>query len=210
MLKKNETLKLLDLNGNKFGEDGKLEILDILKPMETALGTLSEDEGSDEEDQEVDEDEQESEEEEEEEDEEEEDNSEVLIDEEYDDEDYDQVEDENEDYENGDYNDEGEKNDSKLHQKFGNINIAQEQSPRIFKLNAPQFNPSQTAQPNLFSNLVKNSQLMTSISAIDAFILNPNHNTLKGIDEQSLNNLIEVSLNIENSNFLFHYLSNNR
>ncbi len=50
------TLTLLDLNGNKFGVDGKIEIAKLLEPVGAALCTLSEDEGSDEEEDAVDED----------------------------------------------------------------------------------------------------------------------------------------------------------
>ena len=40
LVTKKETLKLLDLNGNKFGEDGKLEIQSVLAPIGSSLGTL--------------------------------------------------------------------------------------------------------------------------------------------------------------------------
>ena len=40
VLAKKTTLKLLDLNGNKFGEDGKLEVLKILEPIQSALSTM--------------------------------------------------------------------------------------------------------------------------------------------------------------------------
>jgi Ran GTPase-activating protein 1 len=39
-LKNKDTLKMLDLNGNKFGEDGILEIKQILEPLSSALCTL--------------------------------------------------------------------------------------------------------------------------------------------------------------------------
>ncbi len=53
---KSNTLKILDLNGNKFGEEGKLEMVKLLEPVGSALCSLSEDEGSDEEEGEQDED----------------------------------------------------------------------------------------------------------------------------------------------------------
>ncbi len=34
------TLKLLDLNGNKFGEEGKQEIRSVLAPIGNSLGSL--------------------------------------------------------------------------------------------------------------------------------------------------------------------------
>ncbi|CAF1066169.1 unnamed protein product [Brachionus calyciflorus] len=83
----NKTLEFVDLNGNKFGEDGKVEIQEILLPIKDSLNTLSEDEGSDEEEEEE---EEEEEDEEDEEEESEEETSEVVVDDEYDD--YDQVE----------------------------------------------------------------------------------------------------------------------
>jgi Ran GTPase-activating protein 1 len=39
-LKNKDTLKMLDLNGNKFGEEGKLEIKQILQPLDSVLCTL--------------------------------------------------------------------------------------------------------------------------------------------------------------------------
>lgn len=40
ILANKSTLKLIDLNGNKFGEDGKLDLIKILEPVQTALSTL--------------------------------------------------------------------------------------------------------------------------------------------------------------------------
>ena len=40
LVNKKDTLKLLDLNGNKFGEDGKLEIQNVLAPIGSSLATL--------------------------------------------------------------------------------------------------------------------------------------------------------------------------
>lgn len=40
VLSKKSTLKLLDLNGNKFGEDGKLDLIKILQPVQSALSTM--------------------------------------------------------------------------------------------------------------------------------------------------------------------------
>ncbi len=90
-------LELLDLNGNKFGEDGKLEVLGILEPIKSAVGTMSEDEGED------DEEEEESDAGQEDSGDEEED----VVDEE----DYDNLEDYDEYDEEEDYEDEGEEYD---------------------------------------------------------------------------------------------------
>ncbi len=40
VLSKKNTLQLLDLNGNKFGEEGKLDIIKQLEPIQSALCTL--------------------------------------------------------------------------------------------------------------------------------------------------------------------------
>ena len=40
MVKKKDTLKIVDLNGNKFGEEGKLEIQNIFTPISKVLATL--------------------------------------------------------------------------------------------------------------------------------------------------------------------------
>jgi hypothetical protein len=40
MVKKKDTLKAIDLNGNKFGEDGKLDILNVFSPVSQVLATL--------------------------------------------------------------------------------------------------------------------------------------------------------------------------
>ena len=49
---KMKSMTLLDLNGNKFGEEGVSEVLQILEPIGGAVSTLSEDEGADEEEEE--------------------------------------------------------------------------------------------------------------------------------------------------------------
>lgn len=92
-------LQLFDLNGNKFGEEGVLEIQNILTNIGPALLTLSEDEGEDdeEEDQSIAGEEEDSGDEEE--------NSEVIVD---DEEDYDELEDYEEYDEDEDYEDEDE------------------------------------------------------------------------------------------------------
>jgi len=218
------TLKLLDLNGNKFGQDGVVDIRQILEPVKNALNTLSEDEGSDEEEDEVDEDENDEEEEEDEEDEEE--NSEVVVDDgQYDD--YDQVE--NEDYnEDEDYDEDeddeeedeeyGESNNqNNLEQKFGSFNIVQNNSqpPSLFsnfQFGKPNFNPpAQNAQSylsssnNLFSNMVKNTLLITNLQSFDAFIINPHIDTLQGIDDNTLYNVTKHEK--FTSSFLLRFLA---
>lgn len=40
LLNNKQTLTLLDLNGNKFGEEGKLEITQCLEPLGHALASL--------------------------------------------------------------------------------------------------------------------------------------------------------------------------
>ena len=40
MVKKKDTLQMVDLNGNKFGEEGKLEVVKIFEPKSQALATL--------------------------------------------------------------------------------------------------------------------------------------------------------------------------
>ena len=40
LLNNKQTLTLLDLNGNKFGEEGKLEITQCLEPIGHALASL--------------------------------------------------------------------------------------------------------------------------------------------------------------------------
>ena len=94
--KKMNNLQLFDLNGNKFGEEGILEIQNILKNIGPALLTLSEDEGTD------DEDEDQSDVGEEEDSGDEEENSEVIVDGE---EDYDELEDYEEYDDDEDYED---------------------------------------------------------------------------------------------------------
>jgi len=45
-------LELLDLNGNKFGVDGVIDVMKILEPVKSAVGPMSEDEGEDDEEEE--------------------------------------------------------------------------------------------------------------------------------------------------------------
>ena len=40
VLSRKNTLKLLDLNGNKFGEEGKLDIIKQLEPVQSAMCTM--------------------------------------------------------------------------------------------------------------------------------------------------------------------------
>ncbi len=40
LLAKKSSIKLLDLNGNKFGEEGKQEIRSVLAPLGNSLGSL--------------------------------------------------------------------------------------------------------------------------------------------------------------------------
>lgn len=162
------TLELIDLNGNRFGEDGKLEIQDVLHEYKQSLASLSEDEGSEEEGEE----EPDEEEEEEESDEEsEQDSSEVVVEEDY--EDYDQVE--NEDY--------AEYQADQLHQKVQSINLAPQQS--LFT----KFEPN---KPNLFTSLVKNNELVTNVKQFDNFVLNPCIANLDQIDQSVIESVVKV------------------
>jgi hypothetical protein len=187
LAKKMKCLQLLDLNGNKFGEEGKLEILSILKPIEQAVTSLSEDEGSDEEEEEesdglAEEDSGD----------EEAENSEVVVDGE---EDYDEVD----DYE--DYEDEEEYSEEDIEEnKFGSADIAPHSNLfKPFNKNNIQTNLGQLNlndnknKVNLFSAMVANSFLKTnSIPLFDAFVAQPNLQNLRAIDEASFKNLIEV------------------
>ena len=204
MATKKSTLKLLDLNGNMFGEDGKLDIMNIVEPIGEAFSSLSEDEGSDGE-EEGDDDHYD--EEDEEEDEEDEENSEVIVGEE----DYDEVED-YDDYQDQDEEDEEEEGQI-LQDKFGSFNIVQAPTQTLFKpFNANPVTPTKqfimgpshisfgqvSASPagsNLFSNLVANSHLITnSVANFDNFIKSPNLNTFKSMDELSLKNVAQVEI----------------
>ena len=40
VLSRKKTLQLLDLNGNKFGEEGKLDLIKLLEPIQSALCTM--------------------------------------------------------------------------------------------------------------------------------------------------------------------------
>ena len=156
---------------------------------------FSEDEGSDEEEEEEDEDEvdEESEEDEDEEGEEEE------VD---DDDDYDQVDDEDyEDYE-GEYDE--EKDEEKAQQKFGGFNIAQPPQPSLFSNFKGMSIDNQAAKPNLFTNLVNNSYLLTSIEPFDAFVKSPNLENLKNLDENLLKSVLASQK--FNGSFLIRFL----
>lgn len=174
-----KALQLIDLNGNKFGDDGKIEIVEILEPVKQFLASLSEDEGSDEEDQEED-DEVDSEEE----------TSEVVVDDEY--EDYDQVE--NEDYE--------EYEEENIKEKFSNFDIAKQQQQSLFNQLKTTATPS---TPNLFSSLVKNNALLTNIKKFDDFILNPTINNLIQVEQQTIESVIRNPK--FNGSFLIKFLS---
>ena len=192
---KSGTLSILDLNGNKFGEDGKLEIAKILEPVGSALCTMSEDEGSDEEDDEQDEDDNDDD------DEEEEEEDVEVVDE---DEDYDQVDDyDEEDDEDGEeeYDEDGEEYDEEedeadVENQFGSLNIVQkEQQPSLFtnfKVDQVKNGTGFGAKPNLFANMVQNNLLLTQIKLFDQFVLDPNITNLKQIDNDTLNSVVQV------------------
>lgn len=165
-----KTLELIDLNGNRFGEEGKLEVQGVLQEYKQSLASMSEDEGSEEEgEEEPDEDEEEDEETEEE--SEEESGSEIVVEDDY--EDYDQVE-----YE--------EYQANELQQKVQTINLAPQQS--LFT----KFTPT---QPNLFTSLVKNNQLVTNVKQFDNFVLNPCMANLDQIDQSVIGSVVKVFLN---------------
>merc|ERR1712127_1066250 len=173
LAQKMKKLELLDLNGNKFGEDGILEILKILEPIgEQAISTLSDDEGTGGEEDSGDE---------------EEDNSEVVVDgeEDYDDlEDYDEYDDE-EEYDEDEYDeeeeDEGENaapkvEQSNLFKPFNNLNA------NGFKLSPGK--PFGSNKSNLFTSMVTNSFLKTnSVPTFDKFIASPDLSNLRLLDE---------------------------
>lgn len=175
---KMKKLELLDLNGNKFGEDGKLDIMEILKPVGEAMSTLSEDEGED------DEEEEESGAEEEDSGDEEE-TSEVVVDgeEEYDDlEDYeDEYDEDEEEYdEEGDY-EEGESTEE--------VQIQPAQSS-LFK---PFTTNTQPTKPNLFTSMITNSYLKTnSVEQFDTFIGKPILDNLRLLDEATLKSVSKL------------------
>lgn len=181
-------LELLDLNGNKFGEDGKMEIMGILKPIHSCVGTLSEDEGegSDEEE--------ESEGGQEEDSGDEEEDSEVVVD---GDEDYDNLEDYEEyDEDEEEYDDEGEEDDD----QYGNSDIVQAQESTLFKpfttLTIKPSTPLATAAPNksnLFTSMISNRFLKTnSVPEFDNFITTPDLDNLKALDDNSLKSVTEL------------------
>lgn len=176
-------LNLLDLNGNKFGEEGKLDIMKILEPVGQAVSTLSEDEGEDDEEEESDGGEEDS-------GDEEEEDSEVVVDgeEDYDDlEDYEDYDEEDDDYDEecDEEYEEGEEEE----EKHG-INIVQQSN--LFK----PFNNNNT-QPNnksnLFTTMVTNRYLKTnSIPAFDNFIAVPDEKNLRALDESRLKSVAQL------------------
>lgn len=191
LVAKKSTLRLIDLNGNKFGEDGKLEVRQILEPMREYLASLSEDEGSDEEEEEEDEDEQDEEESEEEGEEEEEgaggdDTIEIVENEsnEYYDEEYDQADDD-------DYEEEED-----VENRFGSANLVQPDTSKgsLFKdFKSMNIKSTQDQAKNLFANMIENNQLITKIEAFDEFVLNTNLNTLRTLNQNILKQISNVS-----------------
>ena len=159
-----DKMKFIDLNGNKFGEDTKIEITNMFsKRDENILGTLSEDEGEDDEEEE-DEDAIDDEEEEEEEEEEE------------DGEEYD--EDEYEDYDEEEYDEEEEEEEeTSINEKYGNMNIHnnnQQLTPQRENLFASLLRQQEPPQLPLFSNLsIQNNTSFMSQNLLDMFIKNP-------------------------------------
>lgn len=172
---KMKKLELLDLNGNKFGEDGVMDVLRILEPIGEAVSTLSEDEGEDDEEEE----------ESEAGDEEDSGDEEEVNEDEYDDlEDY-------EEYDDDEYDDEGQEDEEEYDQeeecdeKYGSSNIMQQQT--LFKPFNNNNGAQATNKPNLFSAMVVNRALKTnSVPAFDNFVNSPDMNTLKQLDSQSL------------------------
>lgn len=224
VLSRKKTLQLLDLNGNKFGEEGKLDLIKLLEPIQSALCTMSEDEGSDDEGEE-DEDNAEN-------DDDEEENSEVVVDNEDNDEydeldDYEDYDEEEEDGEEGEYDDDNEddeENDENHQQeKFGSYNIAPQST--LFKpfsqnnsfqmaqphlnLNKLNLNNSKSNGPNLFTSMISSSFLKTnSIPLFDNFVTSPTLENLKKIDQDSFKKLIQLEkFNSKYLNFLISHLS---
>lgn len=193
-------LQLLDLNGNKFGDDGRSDVLDILKGLGEAVSTMSEDEGEDDEDEEESDagepDSGDS-----------EDNSEVVVDgeEDYDEmEDYEEYdEDEEEDEEAGEEEEEEEyEEDEEEEEDYGSSNIAPRST--LFKpfnniaSNNFQLKPSHPIVPhaeksNLFTSMVINRYLKTnSVPAFDNFVNTPDMNNLKSLDDSVLNTVSQL------------------
>lgn len=182
-----KTLTLVDLNGNKFGEEGKFEIKQIMESIGDRFASLSEDEGSDdEEDGNQDEDANDDDEETEDENEEEEDCE--IVD---GDEDYEEYEDEDEDYE-GEEGEEEEEQAPEQPQLFTKFKTDKPANP-ISNLNNLNLNACSpfgakptggAAATNPFSQMAKFSNLMTSAGTpFDKFIINPTVENLKVIDE---------------------------
>jgi Ran GTPase-activating protein 1 len=189
LVAKKSTLRLIDLNGNKFGEDGKLEITQILEPMREYLASFSEDEGSDEEEEEEDEDEQDEEESEEEEDETAgaDDTIEIVENEsnEYYDEEYDQADDD-------DYEEETEKD---VENRYGSANLVQPEAPKssLFKDFKSMNIKSTQESKNLFANMIENNHLITKIELFDQFVLNTNLSSLGLLNTNILKQVSAVS-----------------
>ena len=217
---KSDTLRMLDLNGNRFGEEGKLEMAKMLENVQSALCTMSEDEGSDDDGEngddddnydDDDDDEQEAVSDEGEEEEEDEhtnqDDIEVIGEEDYDqaDDDYEEeYDDDDDEYDGEEEGEEGEEGDETPQRPP--LTKQQESLFTQFKFGAatngaaagaaPSFLPSGNKGPavNLFSNMVRNSALMTNtVKAFDQFVLNPNEETLKAVcdNEQAVGELID-------------------
>jgi Ran GTPase-activating protein 1 len=171
-----DSLKYIDLNGNKFGEDVKDEITKLFSQHdENILGTLSEDEGEDDEDEIDEEDEVEEEEEEEEEEEADE----------YDD--YD--EDDYEDYEGEeDEVQEDEEEEEKITEKYGSLNINQPIRENLFANII-----RQTQQPALFQNFLSQPKpILFAQNPIDQFIQNPNIDLLNFVTQEHINSFFQV------------------
>ena len=186
MAKKKDTLKLLDLNGNKFGEDGKMEVKSVLSALGSSLGTLCEDEGSDEEDDEVDEDENDDDDDEEEEDDEEEGEGEEEEEADYSGEIV-NVDDEYEDYENYEEGEEEGEEDQAAptstlfsQQTFSTCKTVSFGALSINKVPNPFGNP--------FANIVKNKTLfLSSNEPFNKFLVQPSVENLKQIDDSIVN-----------------------
>jgi Ran GTPase-activating protein (RanGAP) involved in mRNA processing and transport len=195
MLRNRDTLKCIDLNGNKFGAEGRLEIVSVFAPVPQSLATLSEDEGSDEEEGEdeedaYDEDSDDQEEEVEDEDGEEEEEEIEVGD------DYDQVDDEYDDYDDGEDDDEeeydDEENDDEQEGRYGSSNIVQPEAPSLFsKFKAPTTaQPGASAATNLFTSLINNSYLLLSVQSFDAFITVPTIENLNALSPAILDQVL--------------------
>lgn len=183
--KKMNNLQLFDLNGNKFGEEGILEIQNILKNIGPALLTLSEDEGTD------DEDEDQSDVGEEEDSGDEEENSEVIVDGE---EDYDELEDYEEYDDDEDYED--DEDEEYEEEDYGSSDIVQPVQPSLFTpFNNNTIKPAHAinTKPNPFTAIASNKYLKTNtVITFDNFINSQNLENLKQIDEKILKSVSEL------------------